>query len=592
MKSKLRCLSIAALALVLIGACPIIDNTGDLDDLGASDPIRYSLDPWGETGTKGGNLRVGGSIPDHFRFWNAESSTVSDVTSLMHTSLLRRNQATLEWEPALAESYSVDADSKGITITLREGLFWSDGDDLTIEDLIYSAVDLFLSGIIDTSVNLTIDGAQSTWSVVDPQTLRISSSVAYASWEEFASIPIMPKHIIEPIINAGGASAVNEMWTSQTPPGELVSSGPFMVKEIGAGPDQDRLILEANPYYFESDAADTELPYLDTITMIPGNFVDLFNAQTTDLVEVFGQGIDDVSARPDSTLYESGVRASADFIAMNQNPDGSSDPGIDGISDPELSWLTNREFRRALAHLVDRSTIISDALNGRAVPRYSIIHPSSPFYWTEAPANAPLYDVAAAQSILDTLGWIDSDSDGIREDDSGNPISLTIATNAGNVAREAIAEIFSQSAALAGIDVQTSFIPFGDLVDQLLGTYDWELVLIGFTSSIDPLASADTIPSSGNLHLTNPGQSSPATQWEADVDNAFIAAATTVDENERRAQYRIIQEIWLDKAPWVYTAAPETAVAASNAVGNLDSSTLHPFTEHGFRGVVSRLYLK
>jgi peptide/nickel transport system substrate-binding protein len=52
----------------------------------------------------------------------------SRLVSLLHASLLEVNPLTLEIEPALAESFTVSEDRTQITLTLREGVRWSDGE--------------------------------------------------------------------------------------------------------------------------------------------------------------------------------------------------------------------------------------------------------------------------------------------------------------------------------------------------------------------------------------------------------------------------------------------------------------------------------
>src|SRR5581483_8606221 len=57
-----------------------------------------------------------------------------DRISLMYEGLRARDPETLEFRPALAESWTLAPDNLGVTYTLREGLTWSDGRPLTAED--------------------------------------------------------------------------------------------------------------------------------------------------------------------------------------------------------------------------------------------------------------------------------------------------------------------------------------------------------------------------------------------------------------------------------------------------------------------------
>ena len=73
----------------------------------------------------------------------AETSTTL-ITNMLESGLARRNQFTLEWEPAMAESWTISADEKTITYRLRPNLKWSDGESLTAKDFVFTANQLLL----------------------------------------------------------------------------------------------------------------------------------------------------------------------------------------------------------------------------------------------------------------------------------------------------------------------------------------------------------------------------------------------------------------------------------------------------------------
>lgn len=588
--TKVTVLIVALLAAMVLPGCPPPLGGGDGDpadgdpaDGDGNEPAatrRYSLDSWGTTGVSGGSVSIQGEAPSHYRAWNTGTNVVGNVMELIHTPLLRRNQETLAWEPALAESFSVDSDAMGMTITLREELFWSDGSPLTVDDVLFSVAEVYQSATVDTSDDLTIDGTGTTWVAQGERSIRATSTTPYAAWEDHASFAVLPEHILAPIIQSSGAAALNTAWAAGTAASQLVGSGPFRVQSaVVAG---NPLVLEANPHYFEADAAGTPLPYLSSVTLEPGNSVDLYVAGTTDLVEVSGAAIAQVEGVSGTSVHERGPNESSPFVVMNQNPAG--------VPEPTLTWLSTKEFRQAIAHLVDRAQIVADVYAGEGIPRYSPISPSSPYYWSDAPSSALTYDVASANTLLDNLGWTDDDGDGFREDAGGNRISLTLATNTGNTVREAIVQTVADGAALAGIEIVPSYIEFNTLVSQLVSTYDWELILIALTSSPDPISARNVFPSAGSLHMIEPNQVTPRRAWEATVDAAFAAAATTSDDATRKSNYQTIQEVWLDEVPWIYTADPRAAVAAGSTLGNVASQYLHPFSYLGIHGALSRVY--
>ena len=135
------------------------------------------------------------------------------------------------------------------------------------------------------------------------------------------------------------------------------------------------------------------------------------------------------------------------------------------------------------------------------------------------------YDLDRANEILDELGWLDSDGDGIREDDMGNPISFSLVTNEGNSVRADITGIIHEGMAAIGLEVDFRIVDFGDMVAQLTATYDWEAMVVGLTGSADPFGGMTVWHSGEGLHLWHPNQPEPATEWEAEIDELYIAGS-------------------------------------------------------------------
>ena len=73
------------------------------------------------------------SDPKTFNYLLASEVSSSDHLSLVFSTLVFRNPETLEFEPALAESWKAAADGKSWTLHLRKGVKWSDGAPFTAE---------------------------------------------------------------------------------------------------------------------------------------------------------------------------------------------------------------------------------------------------------------------------------------------------------------------------------------------------------------------------------------------------------------------------------------------------------------------------
>jgi peptide/nickel transport system substrate-binding protein len=496
-------------------------------------------------------------------------------------------------EPNLAESWEISEDQQTITLHLRSGLTWSDGDPITADEIVWSVNEIYKNEEVETSIRdaLVIGGEFAEFELIDDLTYRIVLPSVYAGIFEIASIGPMPRHIFEPLIEAEGAAAVNSFWGVDTDVSTIVGNGPFLISEYL--PSQ-RVVMTPNANYYEQDEWGQQLPYLDEFVIEFVEDLDTglarFIAGETDAWGLRGEDYGVLAERQESDnflIYNVGPASSTQFITFNQNPIEGEEDG--GIEPPALTWLSNKSFRQAMAHLIDRETIINNIAFGFGYPQYSFVWTVSPYYWEGAPDAALQYDPERAKELLDSIGYTDRDGDGFREDQDGNKIELILNTNSGNTVREQIGELFTQEAQAAGIDVTFKPEAFNELVTRLVASYDWHMILIGLTGSVDPVGGANVYPSRGNLHMIEPGQESPRRDWEAAVDAAWDEANLTTDEEQRIRGFRKLQELWIEEVPWAYTFAPATMHAYRNNIGNIKP---HPLNGYGIRGIADRLFVK
>ena len=104
---------------------------------------------------------------------------------------IERNQETLAWEPALAQSYTLSPDEMTVTIDLRSGLRWSDGVPLTAGDFVF-AHEVYTTDGIETNVNVSAGEEQTIWTETDSDTFTITSPTVYAGLFEICSAPPLP----------------------------------------------------------------------------------------------------------------------------------------------------------------------------------------------------------------------------------------------------------------------------------------------------------------------------------------------------------------------------------------------------------------
>ena len=121
---------------------------------------------------------------------------------------VRRNQQTLEWEPELAESWELSADEKTVTFTLRDGLLWSDGDDLTSRDLVDAVNLICYNEDVETSTRnaLMVGGEKSVWEVIDDRRFRITLPSVYAGVFNLSSVEALAGYLGVPLEGLGATA--------------------------------------------------------------------------------------------------------------------------------------------------------------------------------------------------------------------------------------------------------------------------------------------------------------------------------------------------------------------------------------------------
>ena len=82
--------------------------------------------------------------------------------------------------------------------------------------------------------------------------------------------------------------------------------------------------------------------------------------------------------------------------------------------------------------------------------------------------------------------------------------------------------------------------------------------------------------SSGEEHAWNPKQKSPATKWEAEIDELLRAEGASVGQKTRKQYWDKVQKIAWEQEPLIYLVNKDALVAISPQVKNAQPSFLRP----------------
>ncbi len=552
-----------------------------------------------EIGVRGGAVRVTMiSNPRHFNSIMVRDTASGYVPDRMFHGLVERDTMTMELVPVLAESWEIAADGLSITFHLRRGIKWSDGEPFTAADVMFTWRDLWLNEDVDArrAIWKLPDGTLPSFEKIDDYTVKVHLTTWFRPiLEAVGGTAILPHHKLWRHVGKLNAELAecqfNTAWGVDVKPEDMAGTGPFIFAEFVP----DLLIrMVRNPYYWQWDPAGNRLPYFDEVLVHIVASIDVsilkFRGGETDAVapraEDVATFLEEGPVRGYTTKIDDVPHFGGEFITFHQD-----------VEDPNLRELfRDLRFRKAVAHAVDKDTIIDTVFLGLAVKQWSPVSIPSPFFAPEMEIVYE-YDLEKSAALLDEIGLLDTDGDGIREFADGTPVKFAIMTNAGNTMREQIGLIIQDDLEKLGLDVTFSPIPFRDLVGKLLSAEGWESVIIGFTGGLDPHGAGVIWRSTGDLHFWRFSAGGPdgvlpekfpvadPMEWNARVDELWALQATALSDAEAYPYFAEFQRIIAENLPLIYTAEDTFLFAFYDHFGNAAWSNVNA-TATGSRGMI------
>jgi peptide/nickel transport system substrate-binding protein len=524
--------------------------------------------------TRGGTLRASlRSEPRSFNRITHASIATALYSTLTQGKLVRINPATQEIEPVLAEKWEASADGRTYTLTLRDGVTWSDGTPFTSADVLFSlraSYDPKAASVL-ASV-LTINRSPITASAPDARTVVINYPAPFGPGIGLLdNLYLLPEHKLAAALEAG---TFPKAWLASTSPSELASIGPFQLTRYDPG---QRLVFDRNPKYWKKDAKGQSLPYLDQVVLeiVPDQNAEIVRLQAgeIDMLQQHVRAEDIGTLKPLVSqnalkMIELGVSTDPDAFFFNLRP-------AQWTKDRRGSWMSKREFRQAISYAVDREAFANTVYLGAAVPIWGPISPGNTNWFSP---NVPRYgfSLEKASALLTGLGLSNRDADQWLEDAAGTEARFTVLTFKGNTALLSSAAMLRDDLQHVGIAVDIVPLEQGALLDRMMKG-DFEAIYLNlFMSSLDPALSSDYWLSSGAAHIWNIGQTSPATDWEKQIDELMTRQAATVDQAERKRIFNDVQKIFAEQLPALYFVAPRMYMAVTARVGNLTPAVIRP----------------
>ncbi len=440
------------------------------------------IEPLNEIGQYGGTWRRAFTGPaDH-----ENGNRINSMDKILHF-----DYTGSKIMPSLAKDWTVSDDGKTITIYLRKGAKWSDGQPLTADDFMFWFEEIYSNPeIVPTPFpEMQINGQPGVMKKIDDFTVAFEfpEPYVYFVYQLAGSTGIgagfatrggfqnwgggccpahylkqfLPKYSSVDAVNKTAKDAGFDNWVSLLKnkySWALNPDVPVMTPWRTVSPiNTPTWSMERNPYFWAVDTEGNQLPYIDGVTMTLAE-----NTEVANLRAIAGEY--DIQER------HMGLAKLPVFLenAEQGNYTVHLDPAFNGSDvalhignayegDAEIAkWLKSKDFRHALSLGIDRDQLneafwLGVGTAGSTAPSPVTIYSPGP-EWNKRWATL---DVAQANSLLDGLGLDKKDGEGYRlRTDNGQRLQLEMITIGGQfVPYTQVGEMIKQQWTEIGVDV-------------------------------------------------------------------------------------------------------------------------------------------
>jgi peptide/nickel transport system substrate-binding protein len=401
--------------------------------------------------------------------------------------------------PQLALSHETSADGKEVTIKLRPGVKFHDGEPFNAEAAKFS-LERHLT--LPASFRKPELAALDHVDVVDPLTIKLVLKTPYspliAQLTDRAGMMVSPKAAKE----AGDKFGLHP-----------VCAGPYKFVERV---QQDRIVFEKFADYWNKDNI-----YIDRIVYLP--LVDA----TVRLANLKSGGLDLIER-----LLATDIKAVKDDPKLKLS--SAIELGYQGVTlnigkdKPKGPLSQSAKVRQALDLSIDREALNQVVFNGEFKPGNQWVNPDHPYYQKAFPVRPR--DVAKAKGLLKEAGVT-------------TPVAVDFMVPKG-AETEAVAQVIQSMAAEAGFDMKIRITEFATSLKQA-ESGEYQAFLLAWSGRIDP---------DGNsyIFLKSDAPQNYSAWSNPEADKALDDARLVTDQAQRKAIYEKLAKLELDDEAILY----------------------------------------
>lgn len=471
---------------------------------------------------------------DTMNAFSTESAMVYDWLNIMYDTLIAYDE-DYNAVPRAAKEWSVSDDGKTWTFSLRDDIYFSDGQQLTSADVKWTYEHALDSYMYSTH-------AEGFESIECPDDFTVVFNCESPKPDMlYQIVPILPEHIW---------NTVEDYITYES--NDVVGSGPF--KYDAARSSNGSTAFVKNEDYWG------DVPKIDVLVFTKYDNSDAI-AQALKLGEVDAAYTLEMTQK--ETLESTGTVDVQAFGTFS----------FEYLGYNTLNELCkDKSLRHAIDYCIDRPTVIEMSYGNMAEPAYGPV--SQPDYRYNPEEKRDL-NIDEANKILDDAGYKDTDGDGIREM-NGKKISLELITASERSSwQSATVNMLITNCKEAGIEITWTPMEKTAVWDTCYdGNPDWQLTLDGWTGDPDPgmimciFKDYETEGGYAGVSYQNP-----------EFDNMYTKVMSTTDAEERAQYIEDCQKILYEDCAYSYLCFDQTIQAI-----NSDKWTGYKAGTNGFFG--------
>ena len=463
--------------------------------------------------------------------------------------LTYQNPKTLDIEPWIAESWTVNDAATEYTFKIRKGVTFSDGTPLDA-NAVAKNYDTF--GLGNKELKQPVSEVINNYDhseVIDPYTVKFYFKKSSPGFLQGTSVIgsglVSLKTLTLPFDQLGDAT-------------KIIGSGPFVVESETLG---KQLSLKARTDYNwgPSKLEHQGRAYLDGIKyIITGEDSVRIGALLSGQADFIRQlqAYDEKQVSDQSfAIYAAPTRGVNDSVAFR----------------PDNPLVADLKVRQALLHATNNKEIVDTLFSANYPQAKSVISSAAAGY---ADLSSKLtYDPALAETLLDEAGWKKGAS-GVREKD-GKPLSLAVYESLPQPQNKAVLQLVAQQWAKLGVKLQVLAGTSGNLVTDNVDPAKTPLVVAEVGRADPDVIKSQFYPKNRDALLQKGGLNPKASFSDDKLNGILETVASETDRDKRLAAAKAAQEYLLDQAyvipffeePQVFAGAPYVKGIAFEAVG-------------------------